>query len=220
MMRLKTLATIGAATIALAGCKTTVNSEVAVSDLLGGQSHELPGDLYVEVAGCNDFEDSRKPSKTLLEVQQKVPGVFPEAKFKECFTKKMSSYAHFSMPLFLDRDKDGKLGSEKTINVLSNDTAMLALSVPVGIQKQIAKAKDGPIGSSLKLTVAMKVTNNTKEAFRFSVGSAYIDDTPVIDHVLSAPPGASFIVRLSDVSVDAAVSGQDVAVLKAAPPKN
>lgn len=219
-MRGMKIAALAAVVLALAGCKTTVNSEIAVSELKGGQSKELPGDLYVEVAGCSDFEDSRKPSKTLLDVQQKVPGVFPTAVFKECFTQKMNSYAHFSMPLFLDLDKDGKLGSEKTINVLSNDTALLGLSVPAGIQKQIAKAKDGPIGSNLKLTVAMKVTNDTKEEFRFSVGSAYIDDTPVIDTVLSAPPGASFVVRLSDVAVDAAVSGKDRAILKAAPPKS
>ncbi|MGB6115481.1 MAG: hypothetical protein WBF97_10360, partial [Comamonas sp.] len=212
-MRKAKFAAVIAAAVTLAGCKTTVNSEVAVSDLLSGQSKDLPGALYVEVAGCNDFEDSRKPSKTLLDVQQKVPGVFPAAEFKECFTQKMTSYAHFSMPLFLDLDQDGKLGSEKTINVLSNDTAVLALAVPDGIQKQIANAKNGPIGNSLKLTVSMKITNDTREVFRFSVGSAYIDDTPVIDSVLSAPPGASFTVRLSDVAVDAAVAGKDPAVL-------
>ncbi|WP_343820165.1 DUF7424 family protein [Castellaniella daejeonensis] len=213
------IAALAAAVLALAGCKTTVNSEIAVSELQGGQSKELPGDLYVEVASCNDFEDSRKPSKTLLDVQQKIPGVFPTAVYKECFRQKMDSYAHFSMPLFLDLDKDGKLGSEQTINVISNDTAMLGLAVPDALQKQIASAKKDALGS-LDLSVLVKVTNDTKEEFRFVVGAAYIDDHPVTDRVLVAPAGASFVVRLSDVAVDAAVAGQNPAVLKVAPPKS
>ncbi|GAA0221485.1 hypothetical protein GCM10009125_08240 [Castellaniella daejeonensis] len=218
-MRRMRIAALAAAVLALAGCKTTVNSEIAVSELQGGQSKELPGDLYVEVASCNDFEDSRKPSKTLLDVQQKIPGVFPTAVYKECFRQKMDSYAHFSMPLFLDLDKDGKLGSEQTINVISNDTAMLGLAVPDALQKQIASAKKDALGS-LDLSVLVKVTNDTKEEFRFVVGAAYIDDHPVTDRVLVAPAGASFVVRLSDVAVDAAVAGQNPAVLKVAPPKS
>lgn len=213
------IAAVAAAALALAGCKTAVNSEVSVSDLQGGQSKELPGALYVEVASCTDFEDSRKPSKTLLDVQQKIPGVFPTAVYKECFRQKMDSYAHFEMPLFLDLDKDGKLGSEQTINVISNDTAVLGLAVPADMQKKIAQAKKDVIGA-LDLSVLVKVTNDTKEPFRFSVGAAYIDDTPVMDNVLSAPPGASFIVRLPDVAVDAAVAGQDPAILKVASPKS
>lgn len=218
-MRRMRIAALAAAVLALAGCKTTVNSEIAVSELQGGQSKELPGDLYVEVASCNDFEDSRKPSKTLLDVQQKIPGVFPTAVYKECFRQKMDSYAHFSMPLFLDLDKDGKLGAEQTINVISNDTAMLGLAVPDALQKQIASAKKDALGS-LDLSVLVKVTNDTKEEFRFVVGAAYIDDHPVTDRVLVAPAGASFVVRLSDVAVDAAVAGQNPAVLKVAPPKS
>lgn len=218
-MRRMRIAALAAAVLALAGCKTTVNSEIAVSELQGGQSKELPGDLYVEVASCNDFEDSCKPSKTLLDVQQKIPGVFPTAVYKECFRQKMDSYAHFSMPLFLDLDKDGKLGSEQTINVISNDTAMLGLAVPDALQKQIASAKKDALGS-LDLSVLVKVTNDTKEEFRFVVGAAYIDDHPVTDRVLVAPAGASFVVRLSDVAVDAAVAGQNPAVLKVAPPKS
>ncbi|MBV2182042.1 MAG: hypothetical protein KUL86_12535 [Castellaniella sp.] len=213
------IAALAAAVLALAGCKTTVNSEIAVSELQGGQSKELPGDLYVEVASCNDFEDSRKPSKTLLDVQQKIPGVFPTAVYKECFRQKMDSYAHFSMPLFLDLDKDGKLGSEQTINVISNDTAVLGLAVPDALQKKIASAKKDTFGS-MNLSVLVKVTNDTKEEFRFGVGAAYIDNHPVTDRVLVAPAGASFIVRLSDVAVDAAVAGQDPAILKVAPPKS
>ena len=63
----------------LAGCKTTVETEVKVSDLLDATSKQIAGNLLVEVPACQSHEDSRQPSKLLEDVQQAVPGIFSDA---------------------------------------------------------------------------------------------------------------------------------------------
>lgn len=208
----RTLVVIGACLL-IVGCKTTVETEVTISDLLSSPTKQIAGALIVEVPACQDYQDSRNPSNTLLEVQKMVPTIFKDATFKECYRQQFNSFARFELPLVLDKDKDGKLASEEHINILSNESNLLAVSVPERIKAGLENAaKRGP-GSALDMRLAVKVTNDTGEDFNFSVISAFVDEEPYVFGNLTSKAGKSFTVSLSDVSVQSALNG-DAMVLR------
>jgi len=216
-MKLRTLVASGLMLTVLSACKTSVISEVSVSDLLSGESKQIPGELHVEVASCNDYKDSRKPSDSLLDIQKKVPEIFPAAEYKECFRQRMDSFASFSLPLQLDADNNGKLESEDRVTISSNERFLLGVVIPKKVQRSIQGARKS-LGTSLKLSVSLNVKNDTNAPFEYFVGAAYIDDKPTIHDKRTARAGATFSLKLSDVAVDAALSQQEVAVLWPARP--
>lgn len=199
--------------ILLAGCKTTVETEVSVSDLLTSGTKTIPGNLYVEVAACNDHEDSRKPSSTLIKTQEIVPTVFPEAKYEECYRQKFDSFARFIVPIVLDKDQDGKLASENHVNIVSNKDNLLSVAVPEVIKSNLDKAKHQGPGTAFKMNVSIKVNNDSGQDFPFTVMASYVDDQPQVFSNLTAPAGSSFVVRLSDVSVSSALDNGSTRVL-------
>lgn len=205
------LAVLFAATVA--GCKTTVETEVSLTDLLSSPTKQLAGNLLVEVPACQSHEDSRQPSKVLVDVQQAVPGIFSDAKFEECYSKGFDSFARFSMPVFLDKDEDGKLASPSHINIVSNERGLLSVSVPEEIKKKIGSAqKKSPIGK-LDLKFAIRVKNDTGKEFPFSAVAVFIDNSPFVFSNLTAKANGSFLVTLSDVSAKAAIENGDAMVL-------
>lgn len=212
MRKVRLISAVGALLL-VAGCKTTVETEVNISDLLSSPTKQLPGSLIVEVPACQDYQDSRQPSSTLVEVQKMVPTIFKDATFTECYRQQFNSFAAFDVPLVLDKDKDGKLASEDHINILSNDSSLLAVAVPDKIKDGLENAsKRGP-SSALDMNVTIKVVNDTGSDFDFSVISAFIDEQPHVFGNLTSKANGSFTVRLSDVSVQSALGG-DAMVLR------
>lgn len=189
----------------LAGCKTTVETEVNVSDLLSSPSKQLAGNLLVEVPACQSHEDSRQPSKMLVDVQQAVPGIFSDAKFEECYRKGFDSFARFSVPIFLDKELDGKWASDSHINLVSNEKRLLSVGIPDAIKAKINNAqKKSPVGK-LDLKFAIKVKNDTAKELAFSAVAVFIDQSPSVFSNLTSKPNGSFLVTLSDVSAKSAV---------------
>ena len=216
-MRSVRILAVALATVFIGGCKMTVETPVNLSDLLSGPTKTLPSALYVEVAACADYQDSRKPSSSLVDIQKEIPGIFQDAEFVECFRKEMNSFASFSVPVYLDKDKDGKPASTNHINLGSNDTVLLAVVVPEAIQKKMEAAKKKMMGTSLDMRVDIKIKNDTGKDFKFDATSAFVDESPIIYSGMTAPKDAEFVVRLSDVSVQAAIRGTGAMVLYHAP---
>ncbi|MDH1300388.1 hypothetical protein [Achromobacter sp. GD03932] len=213
MSRVKNAALLAFATALIAGCKTTVETEVSLSDLLTSPTKQLAGNLLVEVPACESLEDSRQPSEVLLDVQQAVPGIFSDAKYAECYRKGFNSFARFSLPIFLDKDRDGKLASDSHINLGSNEEGLLSVGVPQKIKAKIVAAqKNSPIGAQdLKFTI--KVRNDTDKDFTFSALAVFIDQAPHVFSTLTSKAGGAFVVTLSDVSAKAAVDNGGALVL-------
>lgn len=208
------IAAIALAGLLITGCKTSVETEVKLSDLLTSESKAIPGNLYVEVAGCNDFQDSRKPSDTLVKTQEQIPSIFADAKYVECFRQKMDSLAHFTVPIYLDKDKDGKLASDSHINIVSNDKNLLSVEVPQKIKASLDNvSKNSLIASVLKLSFSIKVINDTEKTFPFTVMAAYVEDQPYVFANLTSNAGSPFVVKLSDVSVSSALESGSARVL-------
>lgn len=199
----------------LAGCKANVETTVSLSDLLESDTKIINGDLYLSVASCDSYEDSRKPSDAVVEAKKTVPAVFEGAKYVECFTKQFDSFAHFSLPIMLDKDRDNEMASEKHINILANEDVLLGVAIPDMIRQRIEKVEQDSYGmTSFDLDVNIHVKNDLGKAFDFSVISAFVDSNPyVFEHITSKGDGGTFTVTLSDVSVEAAMQTQFASVL-------
>lgn len=207
------LAVVLGTAFALAGCKTTVESEVKLSDLLSGPSKSIPSNLYVEVAGCSDHKDSRLPSSSLIEVRDLVPTIFAGSEFVECFRKDFDSLARFSLPVTLTKNSDGKPPSEEQINLISNEKALLAVSIPKTITEKINSARTRTSAPSLDMKISIKVINDTGKDFGFYAVASYVDELPAIFDPFTSKKDRSFTVRLSDVSVSTALKKGKAAVL-------
>lgn len=201
--------------VLLTACKTNVETTVKLSDLLEAETKALQGDMYLEVTNCHDYEDSRKPSDAVIEAKKTIPGVFPDAEYVECFRKQFDSYAHFTLPVMLDKDKDEQLASSEHINIYSNDSTLLGVGIPETIQKRIEQVEEDNFGAtSFDLNVTIDVVNDLGEAFDFSVVSAYVNDYPyVFGELTSQADGGAFTVTLSDVSVQSALQNRLATVL-------
>lgn len=213
MKRITKVAMLVLTSVLIAGCKTTVETEVKLSDLLNGPTKQLAGGLYVEVPACQSHEDSRQPSKVLLDVQKVVPSIFADAKYEECYRKGFESFARFSVPVVLDKEDDRKPASAAHINLESNGVALLAVSVPAAIKAKIdAAKKKSPIGK-LDLQFRIMVKNDTDKDVPFITVAAFINEDPHVYSNLTVKAGGSFLVTLSDVSAKAAVQKGVAAVL-------
>ncbi|HAU06502.1 MAG TPA: hypothetical protein DCS49_01765 [Gammaproteobacteria bacterium] len=203
---MKTILSVLVITVLLGGCKATVESEVSLKDILESKTKSISGDLYVEVAGCNSHEDSRKPSNSVTKAQQTIPSIFADAKYIECFSKRFDSFAHFNVPVVLDKDKDGKLASESHINIISNSESLLTVGIPQSIKANMERVKANSFGaSSFDLKVNIKINNDTGNEFPFKVIAAYVEGQPYVYGDLTSEGDSVFVVTLSDVSVSEAL---------------
>ena len=200
--------------LALSGCKATVETEVSLKDILESKTKTIAGDLFVEVAGCNDYKDSRQPSSSLVKVQQTIPSIFQDAKYVECFRKEFDSDARFTIPVVLDKDKDGKLASESHLNIISNADSLLMVGIPQSIKANMERVKNNSFGTStFDLKVNIKVNNDTGKEFPFKVIAAYVENQPYVYGDLTSKGNGSFTVTLSDVSVSSALENGTAMVL-------
>lgn len=211
---MKSILSVLAVAILLTGCKATVETEVSLKDILESKTKAIGGDLYVEVAGCNSYEDSRKPSNSVIKAQQTIPSIFADAKYIECFSKQFDSFAHFTIPVVLDKDKDGKLASESHVNIISNSESLLTVGIPQSIKTNMERVKANSFGAStFELKVNIKIKNDTGKEFPFKVISAYVEGQPYIYGDLTSKGDGSFVVTLSDVSVSSALESGTAMVL-------
>lgn len=200
--------------LALAGCKATVETEVSLTDILESKSKTIAGDLYVEVAACASYEDSRKPSDSLVKVQQNIPSIFEDAEYIECFSKEFDSFAHFGIPIALDKENDGKMASQSYVNIISNSDALLMVGIPETIKRNMDRVRENSFGmSSFDLQVNVRINNDTGDSFPFKVIASYIDGQPYVFGELTSSGSGSFVVTLSDVSVSSALNTGTAMVL-------
>lgn len=200
--------------ILLTGCKATVETEVSLKDILESKTKNISGDLYVEVAACNSHEDSRKPSDSVTKARQTIPSIFAGAKYIECFSKKFDSFAHFSIPVVLDKDQDGKFASESHVNIVSNSKSVVTVGIPPLIKANMERVKAESFGANtFDLQVNIKINNDTGKKFPFKVIAAYVDGKPYIYEELTSNSNSAFYVTLSDVSIGSALENGAAMVL-------
>ena len=213
-LALRCVLSVLAATLFLGGCKAKVETELSLNDILESETKTISSDLLVEVAACNSYEDSRQPSNSVIKSRENVPKIFAGATFVECFTKKFDAFAHFTIPVVLDKDKDGKLASESHLNIVSNSDVLLAVSIPRSIKANLERAKEASFGmDTLDLEIDIRINNDTGRDLPFKVFAAYVNGLPHVFSELTSKNMGSFTLTLSDVSVSSALDDGQALVL-------
>ncbi len=208
MKIIKKAVTTGTLLLSLAACNANLETDIKISALLDETTETLDGRLTMEVAACQDYKDSRKPSSSLIQMQQNIPGILEGAKFTECYSKNFKSYAEFLVPISLDKVEDQKLPSDTNFVILANNAPYTTFVIPKQLIQRIENAKkSNPLASSVDLKVSFNITNDTDNDIPFRAYASYIDGAPHIAQSMNFPAGASVKILLSDVSVDIALEG-------------
>jgi len=190
----------------LVGCKAEVETTIAFSEIASGATKTTTGDIYVEITACGDHDDTRKPSESLLQAKSKIPSIFEGAQYIECFNKKLDTFAHFKIPISIDGNNNGKLESDNALTLLT-EKGVLYVAVPSVLAKRIKDAKNDPEGGGLTdISIQINMNNDTKDGIIFKAFSSYIDGRPYVYSTLCAHANDPFVVRISNVSVDEALT--------------
>ncbi|WP_341666973.1 DUF7424 family protein [Alcaligenes sp. SDU_A2] len=198
----------------LAGCKTHISTEIKQSDLNASANKLIAGQLMIEVAGCNDYQDSRKPSSSVLDVQKMIPAIFSDATYVECFRQKMDSYARFSLPVALDVDRDDTIFSNDHINFRRDEHALLKVVIPKKVKERLDANTKRNLGSTnLDLNFHIQLLNDTEQPLDFNAYAVFINGSPQIINTLQLPKNERIQITLSNVSVQTAIQHSQALVL-------
>lgn len=198
---MKKLFAITFCVLSLSACKTEVEKDISLNTLLNNPINTESALLNVEIASCNSHEDSRKPSDALIKIQEQIPTVFAQAKYKECFSKKMESFASFEIPIGVGRVDDNTV-LENDISIYSYKNRQLNIKTSDTLANNIREFVKREYINKLEFNILLNVTNDTEENRNFMLYSAYLDNAPATIRNFSFKKGSSIHIKLSNTSAD------------------
>ncbi|NOL51680.1 DUF7424 family protein [Pelistega suis] len=191
-----------ASAVVLAGCKVEAELEATHSELFSETQHEKIGSLYVEVAGCKHYEDSRQESDSLVKLKEAIQKYLPSTEYVECFSKKMDSFAHFKIPYAVG-GKTSDIFENIKVTAIPSDPEGTSNQAAVMVTKKFKKAlkdiKKENMMSNLKTSLSIKYQNNSDDTIEMTPLSVWMDDTPIVIGNVDSPPKATAIFKLSEI---------------------
>lgn len=188
--------------MAVVGCKTEIEKDVSLKNLLNEPIKTETALLNIEIPACSSHEESRNPSDSLIRIQQTIPSVFTKAKYKECFKKKFDSFASFEIPIGVGAVLE-KPNFENEINIYSVGNRKLNVRTDQNLAKRIRDFVKSEHISDLEMIVSLNIVNDTEQEQSFAVLSSYLDGLPLsYFSSISYKPGDKFNIRLSNVAAD------------------
>ncbi|WP_118785095.1 DUF7424 family protein [Haemophilus haemolyticus] len=194
--------------LCLMGCKVEIEKKISLNDLLNTPLKTEGAQLSVEIASCQDHRDSRQPSQSLLQAQAKIPQVFKDANFKECYSSNFKSFAVFEIPVSVGSvGTDSSLKNDISIASLKEDGSVLVLVTKKSFNDRMNKFKKSePMLGNIELGVTFYISNDLKDEQKLNIISSYINDVPFVNATTFLKPGELLKVKLSDVAADQLVS--------------
>ncbi|EBI3714167.1 DUF7424 family protein [Salmonella enterica] len=192
--------------LALTGCKVDLSTTVDLADILSEQHKATTADLNFEVAACNDYQDSRKESDSLVEMKAKVPTIFDGAEYVECYTQKFQSLAHFRIPVdvgaLTENPKLAVPDADVFVTSQKEDGLIAAIYLSDKVRKKLENAqKRTPIDFNYSIDVTI---NRTQEPVEAVVAGVYAVDKngkkiPAIMQTLHWQKSNTMTFSISDV---------------------
>lgn len=180
-MKLKLL--VLATAVLLSGCKVEMNTEVPLSKLFSDQITKSSAELLIEVAACNSYEDSRKPSDSLQRARGAIADLFSDAEFKECFTQKFNSFARFEVPVAIGSYKSLKPEDPKLR--ISSDNKIALVDVAPSLKEKLKSYQDNKFSISdfdpASMSINVNIVNDTGVSQKLRLSGVYINDYPIIN---------------------------------------
>lgn len=199
---------LSAVIMVLAGCKLEMEAPILMSKIGSGETFDVS--IGLEVPACNDYEDSRKPSKSLLDLQEKVKSNLPFLTYKECYRKSADSFAGYTMKgMYINEsalDKHKNDSSVLLVSHVNNGETSLSLVVPVPVKEKLTQlAKDNYV--DFRPIISFDLKNDTDIPITISGTYTYVNDHPSgVSFEGKNLPGNSNKLTFSNVMADYAVS--------------
>ena len=187
--------------LVVAGCKTQVEKDVSLKSLLNDPVHTEIAHLNVEVPACGDYDDSRKPSSSLLEAQDQIPKIFPQAKYKECYKVKFESFASFEIPIGVGVVEENT-NLENDINIYRFKNRLLNVRTSATLSNNIKKYLQKSYKSNFDFEIVINLKNDTGEDAKFNAYSVYWDGAPLTLGRPTLKNNETVKLKLGNVSSD------------------
>ncbi|MCT8760705.1 hypothetical protein N5918_01010 [Glaesserella parasuis] len=198
---MKKLLTLSLFALALSACKTEIEKDISLNKLLTQPLQAETALLNVELLSCNNLEDSRIPSDSLVKIKQKIPTLFNGAVFKECYSKRAQSMAVFEIPVGVGIIKDG-MDVPFDIAIYSYDNRPLNIRTKKELSKKIIDFVNTEYLPNFEFSVLLNVKNDTAEDKQYTMYSVYIDDYPLSVGKFKFEKNETLKIKLSNVSAD------------------
>ncbi|WP_340610356.1 DUF7424 family protein [Xenorhabdus bharatensis] len=206
---------IASSVLILSGCKVDVETKVNTDDLTSVEHKLVKGNIDIEVSSCNDYEDSRKESKNIIELKKKITTIFKNAEYIECYRKKFDSYAHFTIPVAVGVSPEKGLSHDADVFILSHQKTYAGALIPKDVLDRIKKAQKDMMGKlDIRMTIILERGVKpvpTLINLGTYVTSAKNKDYPVVASGINLAKEMKF--RLSDVSNSSLSTGELVPFL-------
>ncbi|HHT4105192.1 TPA: DUF7424 family protein [Enterobacter hormaechei] len=195
------------ATLILSGCKLEWTSDILFSKLFDKSITLIDSTLLAEVAACNSYEDSRKPSDSLLRVQGAVNDIFPEAKFNECYTQQFNSYAKFTLPIAYGA-ADMLKPEHPKLRVLSFSDKTVFVNIAPSLEDKLQAYQNNKLSVTdfkpSNVSIVINLKNDTGVNQKVNIFGAYLNNFPLIHQVeMDFKKDETFNIRLSNVTTEA-----------------
>lgn len=209
MRRFKLFQVVLPAITLLAGCKSDLTADIALSELSAPASY-LEAHLSVEVPSCTEGETDFE-SSTLLELKSRVPVVFPKATYQSCKNVNMKSRATFSIPVLVGKSETACSGHDICFGLAldRNDSYMVAAG-PAFLDGYRKLEKVGHYDLDPQIRIGL--TNDGDAPVNLIATSLYLNDTPMHFEKFVVHPARYAELRLSNAAVDAVLAGKSVLI--------
>lgn len=198
---MKKLLTLSLFALALSACKTEVEKDISLKSLLNEPVKEETALLNVEILSCHNREDSRLESDDLIKIKAKIPTIFQDAKYKECYSKRANSFAVFEIPIAVGKAEQGQ-EIKHDIAVLSNDRIPMVIRSSGKLSENIRNFLKSEFVPNFDFHISLNVTNDTDKEQGFNIYSAYLDEGPVSVSQVDLKKDEKIKIRLSNASAD------------------
>ncbi|HAO24370.1 MULTISPECIES: hypothetical protein [unclassified Methylophaga] len=192
----------------LSACKVDTVIDVSTDQLRNETPENLTASLYLEIPSCNDYEDSRRESDSLVNAKAKTPQLFKGAEYVECFTQKMDTWAHFKIPVAIIKDSRSPVTD---LNLVSNEFTLMGMAAKEDFVKRL---EDENSRSYVSNDYYIEINLKTNEEFDIKVISAYLQDHPYTIGTGTFKKDATIKISLSDVSIDQLLTDHQVVILE------
>lgn len=202
----------------LVGCKTEISATIPFSEMFSSGIKETSAELKIEVPACEDFEDSRKESDSLVRARDEIIKIMPTAKFTDCHKEKFESFATFSLPINFGQATIEEWEKVSNISLITpaapngqNELGSI-LYIPNEIQKSIEKSQNDPFSmnkieiSNIKIRINFK--NDIDKEVTAMIPSAFVNGEPSQTLEFTIGKAKTAEVLLSDVSTHIAFNSK------------
>lgn len=185
--------------LGLSGCKVEITPTVNLSDVNSETAKTVQSKVLVEVMSCTSYDDSRKESSDVKDAKKVISEIFTDAKYVECYSKKMDSMALFEIPI--------TVGGKTAIGDIQITNAGFGGGMIVRISDKLIKdinRANKSAWSKLKPSITIKLNNDLNSELDIVAHAVYLDNYafPLSPYTLRV--GQEHTFELSDVSVSSA----------------